>query len=126
MPATILVADDDRHVRRILRKRLEQAGYKVVEASNGKRALRKFRKSEPQAVIADIIMPGMDGHQLIAELRADDPNVRIVAISGALDQDIHTLLDEAGRCGALRTLCKPFTSEQLFTALREVLEEPVQ
>ncbi len=125
MTATILVADDDRYVRRLLRQRLEESGYKVVEATNGKKALRQFRKSEPHAVITDIVMPDMDGHELIAKLLAECPAVRIVAISGAIEQDVPKLLEQAAQSGALRTLSKPFTSEQLFAAVREVLEAPV-
>lgn len=125
MTATILVADDDRYVRRLLRQRLEESGYKVVEATNGKKALRQFRKSEPHVVITDIVMPGMDGHEFIAQLLAECPAARIVAISGAIEQDVPQLLERAAQCGALRTLSKPFTSEQLFAAVREVLEAPV-
>jgi DNA-binding response OmpR family regulator len=117
----ILLVDDDDQVRRILRKRLEKSGFEVLEAADGETALHLYRQSPTDAVITDLVMPGKGGQGLITDLRVENPTVRIVAISGAIDQDVPALLAEAEGRGALRTLAKPFTSEQLLEAVGEVL-----
>lgn len=125
MATTILLAEDDDRVRELLRNRLSSEGYRVVEASNGEQAARVYRDTPTDVVITDIVMPGKGGRELITELLQDFPDVRIVAISGALDRDVSELLGDATRLGALRTLAKPFTSEQLFDAVKAVLEGDV-
>ena len=121
----ILLVDDDEQVREILRKRLLKSGFEVLEAMDAEAALDLFRNSPVDVVITDLVMPGKGGQALIKELRAEDPDVRIVAISGALDQDVPALLAEADRLGALRTLPKPFTSEQLLDSIDSVLAAPL-
>lgn len=122
MANRILLADDDQRVRELLSKRLSSAGYDVVEAGNDEEASRLYREAPTDVVITDIVMPGKGGRELINDLLHSFPEVRIVAISGALDRDITGLLGEASRLGALRTLAKPFTSEQLLDAVKAVLE----
>ena len=121
----ILVVDDDSQVREILRKRLLKSGYEVLEAWDAEVALDLYRRSPVDAVVTDMVMPGMGGQALIKDLRAQDPDVRIVAISGALDHDVPSLLAEAEGLGALETLPKPFTSEQLLGAVDTVLSTPL-
>ncbi|NIM50187.1 MAG: response regulator [Gemmatimonadales bacterium] len=121
MPTTVLLVEDEDRVRTILRGRLEAAGYEVVEATDGEAALNQYREAPTDVVITDIVMPHKGGQELIGELLQDHPDTRIVAISGALEHDVPRLLEEAQRLGALRTLSKPFTSEQLLDAVSDVL-----
>src|SRR5260370_14094265 len=79
----ILVVDDDKTTRHLLRLMLEHAGFKVVMAANGRQALKSFQEREIAAVVTDIMMPSMDGLRLIRELLAFQPGAPIVAISGA-------------------------------------------
>jgi two-component system cell cycle sensor histidine kinase/response regulator CckA len=120
----ILVVDDDSQVREILRKRLLKSGYEVLEAWDAEVALDLYRRSPVDVVVTDLVMPGMGGQALIKDLRTEDPDARIVAISGALDHDVPSLLAEAEGLGALETLPKPFTSEQLLGAVDTVLAGP--
>ena len=119
--AKVLVVDDETQVRSLIRARLERAGYEVSEAQDCETALARYRQEPADVVITDLVMPGLSGHELIRALAAVSPDVRIVAISGAVDRDIHGLLATARDHGAVCTLMKPFTSEQLFEAVRRVL-----
>ena len=80
--ARILVVDDDKAVRLLLRAVLERRGHSVVEAENGDEGLRYYRAEPADLVIVDIQMPVMDGLQMIKELRGDSPTAKIIAISG--------------------------------------------
>lgn len=79
--ARILVVDDERNVREILRLELEQRGHTVVEAANGEQALERFRQNPADLVCLDIRMPGMSGLETLAELREIDLNVLIVILT---------------------------------------------
>ena len=68
---TILVADDEASIRRILETRLSMIGYKVVTASDGKEALKLFKDYEPDLVVLDVMMPKLDGYGVCQELRKD-------------------------------------------------------
>jgi CheY-like chemotaxis protein len=80
----ILVVDDDPDVRLIFKLILESAGYHVSEARNGIAALILIRDSPPDLVVTDMVMPGMDGQELIGRIRADERTARvpILAVSG--------------------------------------------
>jgi DNA-binding NtrC family response regulator len=122
--AKVLVVDDETQVRSLIRARLERAGYEVSEAADCESALATYRQSAADVVITDLVMPGeRNGHELIRSLAEEFPDVRIVAISGAVDRDIHGLFAAARNEGAVCTLMKPFTSEQLFESVRAVLGE---
>jgi CheY-like chemotaxis protein len=82
--SVILVVDDEPDLRFVLRRVLEMAGHHVVEAGNGADALASVRRAPPDLVVTDVMMPVMNGVELIRELR-DDPatkDIPIVAVSG--------------------------------------------
>jgi DNA-binding response OmpR family regulator len=115
----ILVIDDDRSIREYLRFLLEEVGYGVVEAENGVVGLERFSTGEFDAVITDIAMPEKDGIDTIIEMRASDPAVRIIAMSGVAKSD--TLLEIARMYKADRVIKKPFQSEEIIAVVRAVL-----
>lgn len=115
----ILVIDDDRAIREYLRFLLEEVGYGVVEAENGVVGLERFSTGEFDVVITDIAMPEKDGIDTIIEMRASDPAVRIIAMSGVAKSD--TLLEIARMYKADRVIKKPFQSEEIIAAVRAVL-----
>ena len=80
--ARILVVDDDKVMRLLLRAMLERQGHSVVEAENGDEGLSYYRAAPTDLVITDIQMPVMDGLQMIKALRGDFPTAKIIAISG--------------------------------------------
>jgi DNA-binding response OmpR family regulator len=110
MPS-ILVIEDTEPLRNLIRIVLEQAGYTVYEAENGRDGLKQFHATPTDMVITDIYMPDCDGLVVIRSLRAKNPRVKILAMSGKwgpLDMS-----DAAKLMGANAYLQKPFTMEQL-------------
>ena len=119
--AYILVIDDDDQIRALLQQVLERAGHKVVSAADGNQGIKLFRAQAADLIITDIIMPEKEGLETIMELRRDFPEVRIIAISGGGRMKPDEYLHLAERCGAHRTLTKPFWREELLAAVRECL-----
>ena len=80
--AHVLVVDDEDQMRKLIRLVLQQEGHTVVEASNGKRAIQHIQEAEIDLVISDVVMPDMDGLELIREIRRTHPGIKVLAISG--------------------------------------------
>jgi CheY-like chemotaxis protein len=116
----ILVVDDDEFVRSMLRTTLIDAGYEVLEASNGRDALRVFQDCPDCIVILDIVMPDMEGIETMQKLRQSDPGVKIVAVSGGGSVDAVEYLRLAETFGASRTLYKPIENRRLLATLRDL------
>ena len=119
--AHILLIDDDDQIRAMLQQMLEREGHKVVSAADGKQGIKLFREQAADLIITDIIMPEKEGLETIMELRRDFPEVRIIAISGGGRMKPEEYLHLAERCGACRTLTKPFRRNELLDAVRESL-----
>ncbi|MBE2214103.1 MAG: response regulator [Opitutaceae bacterium] len=119
--ARILLIDDDDLFRKATRLTLERAGHMVVEAADGEEGLRRYREGRPDVVILDLIMPGKEGLETIRDLKAHDPAVRILAVSGGGRIDSRDYLPLAQALGAKRILDKPFTEGTLFSVLDELL-----
>ncbi|NGZ09977.1 MAG: response regulator [Nitrospira sp. LK70] len=108
MPS-VLVIDDQDQVRQVIREILEQAGYEVDEAGNGKEGLDRYRTRSTDLVIMDILMPDQDGLETIMTLRREFPDVRVIAMTGGSNTiGLLNFLDIAKMLGARRTLQKPF------------------
>jgi hypothetical protein len=114
----ILVADDEAGVRGFLRTALEQGGYEVIEAEDGKQALRQARAGGVDLVITDIIMPEQEGIETIQALRKEIPGIGIIAISGRFEGPY---LKMAGVLGADAVLAKPVGTELLLARVAAVL-----
>ncbi len=114
----ILVIDDEPLVRRSLKRALEISGYKVFEAVDGKQGLSVWKEAEPNLVFLDILMPGLSGPQVLAEL---DPQVRSLAkviLISAYTGEYN--LDSAKSLGADHFIPKPF--EDIFGIVKLVTE----
>ena len=120
--ARILVIDDDDDFRRMLCTALERDGYTVEEARNGQEGSRRHRTEPVDLVITDILMPEQEGLETIQTLRQEFPEIKIIAISGGVG--MLNFLPLARKFGALQTLQKPFSLQQLYEAVREVLQPP--
>ncbi|MDR4507013.1 MAG: response regulator [Candidatus Brocadiaceae bacterium] len=118
----ILVVDDAKVIRMIIKQVLSNNGFEVVgEAENGREAMEKYKALKPDAVTMDIIMPVMDGLQGLKEILAFDKEAKVVMIS-AIDQK--DSLMEAIRCGAADYVVKPFEDDRMVDALNNVLGKP--
>jgi CheY-like chemotaxis protein len=122
MPS-VLVVDNEGQIRQLIREALEQAGYHVTEACDGKEALQQYRLAPVDLVIMDILMPEQDGLETIATLRREFPNVKVIAITGGSDMiGILNFLDVAKMLGAHSALQKPFEMKTLLDTVQAELQ----
>jgi len=115
---TVLVVDNEAEVRRVVRDILEQSGYRVYDASDGRQALAQFQDKPIDVMLTDLAVSDKEDMEPTQNLRKQFPNVKIVVMSGASQGKI---LDVAGRLGAQATLQKPIQSGQLLETIRTVL-----
>ena len=118
--ATILIIDDEESIRALLRTTLEGAGYEVKEAPNGRIGLELSRFRDTDLVITDILMPEMNGLDMLLELTREFLHAKVIAISGAGGEQ--NILDVAKLLGARRTFRKPFSLPRLLDAVRYELD----
>ena len=113
----ILVIEDDRGVRDYLITILVRAGYTAVAARDGQEGVKLHRRAPADVVITDIIMPEKDGIETILDLRRTNPVPRVIAISGGGHISADDYLRSATMLGADLALCKPFTGDEILTAV---------
>src|SRR5262245_5554112 len=117
---TVVVVEDDRRSFDLLRAYLEAAGVRVIGARDGEEGLDTVRRLSPAGVILDILLPGIDGWEVLAQLKADPQTAPIPVI-------VVSMLDERGRgfaLGAAEYLVKPVGKEQLRAALHRAAAMP--
>ncbi len=115
----ILVVDDAKFMRNILRQIFEATDYEVVEASTADEGLSQYKKEKPDIVTMDICMPKKSGIEAIKEIMAVDKGARILVCS-ALGQELMVM--EAVKAGAKDFIIKPFKKEQILETLDKVIE----
>jgi two-component system response regulator (stage 0 sporulation protein F) len=118
--ASILIIDDEEIIRALLRSVLEAAGYEVTEAANGRIGLELYRQNPRDLVITDILMPELNGLDMLLELTREFLRAKVIAISGAGEGK--NVLDVAKLLGARQTFQKPFSVAKLLGAVRYELE----
>ena len=118
----ILVIDDDEQIRKLLYRVMEQAGFEVQVAADGRKGLSLFEESFYDLVITDLIMPEQEGIETITFLRKNYPQVKIIAISGGGRIGPETYLPLALELGANAAYAKPFSIDQITNAVKELLD----
>ncbi len=114
-----LIVDDAIFMRRMLGDILKQGGYEVVgEASNGKESLEQYKKSKPDIVTMDIVMPEMGGIEAVKEIMKLDKTAKIIMVSAMGQQQ---LVVEAIQAGAKDFVVKPFESSRILSAIERIL-----
>ena len=119
--ASVLVVEDEKLVRRTLNKMLRAGGHDVAEVEDGQRALSYLGRHPVEVVVTDIIMPGKDGLETIAEIRRRFPNAKIIAISGGGRPSGTGALNAAKALGADRILAKPFRQDEILVMVDELM-----
>ena len=119
--ARILLVDDDEQFRNMLSETLKGAGYQVLEARDGAEGLKFYREHGTDLIITDLIMPEKEGLETIQELRRANPEVKIIAMSGGGRSGPTDYLKIAKTFGARQVLAKPFSREEILTAVEDVL-----
>ena len=121
MPATVLVVDDEIHMRRLAARILELAGYQVLEAGSGSEALSIIEKTPPDVITCDISMPGMSGFELLSAVKAMPSGAEIpVIMLTALGQNKDII--RATDLGAAAYISKPFSSAKLIEMIQQQLD----
>ncbi len=118
-PEKILLVDDDASLRKVLEFNLEQEGYTVIPASDGTEALKLYREHDPDLVVTDIKMPGVDGIEVLKEIKRLNIEQLVIVITafGTLDTAI-----EAMKLGAYDYITKPFNRDELRLVVKKALE----
>lgn len=111
----ILIVDDEPDLRYLLRRVFERAGHVVTDAGHGEAALEVVRESLPDLVVTDMMMPVMDGAELIRRLRADPATAQIPILAVTGDAQLAVEADAV--------LSKPWKSQQLMSAAIMLLEK---
>ncbi|GAX59509.1 cheY-like receiver [Candidatus Scalindua japonica] len=118
----ILVIDDDKAILKLITTMLNQEGYDLITASNGKEGLQLLsQESGIDLVICDMIMPEKEGVETIHEIKQDYPNIKVLATSGGGYISGSKYLTMAQQLGADTVLKKPFVYQQLVDAVQELL-----
>jgi len=117
---TVMLVDDAAFMRMMLKDILSNNGYQIVgEAENGMIAVDKYSELKPDITIMDITMPEMDGLQAVKEIRAKDPQAKVIMCSAMGQQ---TMVIEAIQSGAKDFVVKPFQPDRVLEAVGKALK----
>lgn len=116
----ILVMEDDQAISAALDMILTEAGYDVDVAETGEAALELFEQKQFDLIIADLKLPGINGMEVIRQVKEKKPEMEVIVITGVGTQPI---AEEALELGAHDFLPKPFTDDQIKTAINEALKQ---
>jgi CheY-like chemotaxis protein len=120
LPHTVLIVDDELESRKLLEVVLQPEGYRTVTAGTGREALASIKAQQPDLILLDAMMPGMDRHQVARTLKAsaETSNIPIIMVTTQTGQDV--LLDGL-RAGAEEFLTKPVNRAEPWLRLRNLL-----
>jgi len=116
----ILVVDDEMHIIRIVKYKLESAGFTVLTALNGEDALKVAREQKPALIFLDIMMPGLNGYEVCSELKNDPVTKDIIIIMlSAKGQEADKI--KGLEVGVDEYITKPFSPQDLLDRARDLL-----
>ena len=122
MNKTILIADDDRQILALCKLAFERCGYRVLLADNGFGALQHLASEHVDAVLLDVLMPEKDGLETLVEIRQQDGNLPVFAMSGGGRWGRHDFLSVAKKFGATGVFQKPVMPEQIINRIEAFLK----
>ena len=119
MAKNILIVDDAAFMRMMIKDILTKNGYNVAgEAENGAKALEKYNEVKPDLVLMDITMPEVDGIQALKNIKAADPNAKVIMCSAMGQQ---AMVIESIQAGAKDFIVKPFQPDRVLEAVKKVV-----
>ena len=117
----ILIADDQLYMIRLLEMTLKKGGYEVISCRDGNEALATAAREQPQLIVLDLIMPGLDGYGALRQLKENPTTQKIPVI--VLSAKGHALTrQETEQAGAVQFFTKPFSPIQLLEDIKKILE----
>ena len=114
----VLVVDDDARLREFMRVNLEMEGYAVREASSAEEALEAIEDQAPELVLLDVVMPGVDGWQMLQRMQERHGSIPVIMFSGQVDA---TSANDAEERGARGFVGKPFDPQQLIERAKQLV-----
>ena len=119
---TVLVVEDGATDRELLATVLRYAGYAVVEAASGRSGLDLAREAQPDLIVADILMPTMDGYELMRELRSDSKTAQTPVVFYTATYVVDEARRLAGACGVWHIIVKPCEPEEIIRVVADAIE----
>jgi len=119
--ATILIVDDEKDLRTLLKARFELSGFKCLTARDGKEAIKAVKKERPDLIILDLVMPRMDGIQTYKVLKADAEHKHIPIIVYTAQPPEIVLKKGEAAFDVVDFVLKPFDSKTLVLAVKKIL-----
>ena len=114
----VLVADDDARLREFMRVNLTMEGYSVREAASAEEALEAIEDTAPELVLLDVVMPGVDGWQMLQRMQERHGSIPVIMFSGKVDENSAA---EAEERGARAFVGKPFDPQQLIERAKQLV-----
>jgi excisionase family DNA binding protein len=114
----VLVVDDDARLREFMRVNLEMEGYSVREAASAEEALEAIEDSAPELVLLDVVMPGVDGWQMLQRMQERHGSIPVIMFSGKVDEQAASDAEERGARGFIG---KPFDPQQLIERAKQLV-----
>ena len=119
--SSVLLIEDDPHLRDELLKQLRKTGHRIIDASDGQAGLVQFHTHSPDLVLTEVSLPEKGGLEVIAEIKDDRPLTKIFAMSQPQGDRAVDLLEIAMMLGATRTFAKPIDVHLVVQAVRDEL-----
>ncbi len=123
MKGKILIVDDQFGIRVLLQELFQKEGYQTFQAADGKKALEIVTHQNPDIVLLDIKIPGMDGIEILKQIKAKDVNCRVLIMTAYGELD---LIQEALDLGAVAYIAKPFDIMELRDVINKMMSQHVR
>lgn len=119
---TILVIEDDLELQTFVEEFLTENNYQILLANNGNEGLAMIEENQLDLILTDLLMPEKDGVRVISDVKANHPEIPIIAMSGGQSVFSPVFLEAANTLGATKTLTKPFRNEELLQTIQDCLK----
>jgi DNA-binding response OmpR family regulator len=122
MPKTILIVEDDKFLRELISRKLTGEGFDVLEAADGEEGIKKIKEGKPDLVLLDLILPGIDGFEVLTRVR-DDPAVSSIPVIILSNLGQREEVEKGLKLGAIDYLIKAhFTPGEIIEKIKNVLK----